>query len=186
MQGNDFKVHGIDTAPPESRADLEKLKASHGSIPNVHGVMAEAPPLLKSSLVLKEQFAKATLNKHERKIVLLVVSRELGSAYDTAAHAVLAEKHNVPVDVIEAVRIGSSLADPKLEALRRFTIDATKHDGRIAESTFKGFLAAGYTKANALEIVLAIGAVTLTSLTNRLAKTPLDTEFEPRELKKAS
>jgi alkylhydroperoxidase family enzyme len=186
MNGNDFKVYGIDTAPPESRADLEKLKANHGSIPNVHGVMAEASPLLKSYLVLKEQFAKATLGKQERKIVLLAVSRELGSAYDTAAHSALAEKHNVPVDVIEAVRVGTSLADRKLEALRQFTIDATKHNGRVAEGTFREFLAVGYTKANALEIVLAIGAVTLTSLTNRLAKTPLDTEFESHELKKAS
>lgn len=184
MNSHDFKVHGIDTAPPESRADLEKLKANHGSIPNVHGVMAEAAPLLKSYLVLKEQFAKATLGKQERKIVLLTASRELGSAYDTAAHSVLAEKHNVPADVIEAVRVGTSLADKRLEALRRFTIDAAKHDGRIAESTFRAFLAAGYTQANALEIVLAIGAVTLTSLTNRLAKTPLDIEFEPHEFKK--
>ncbi|HEX2667749.1 MAG TPA: carboxymuconolactone decarboxylase family protein [Gammaproteobacteria bacterium] len=186
MNRNEFKVYGIDTAPPESRADLEKLTTNHGGIPNVHGVMAAAPPLLKSYLFLKEQFAKATLDKQERKIVLLAVSRELDSAYDTAAHSVLADKHNVPADVIEAVRTGRSLADDKLEALRQFTVDATRHHGRIAESTLGSFLAAGYTNANALEIVLAIGAVTLTSLTNRLAKTPLDTEFQAQEWKKAS
>ena len=43
--------------------------------------------------------------------------------------------------------------------------------GQVDESDVKEFLAAGYTRANILEIVLAVGMVTLTNYTNLIAKT---------------
>src|ERR1051325_3921071 len=120
MTMNQFKTHDIASAPLEARTDLEKIKLNHGNVPNVYAVMAEAPVLLKGHIALKEQFEKATLNKQERKIVLLALSRELGSTYDTAVHSGAAEKHNVPMDAIEAIRAGAPLKDLKLEALRSF------------------------------------------------------------------
>ncbi|MDE2023029.1 MAG: hypothetical protein KGJ18_02350 [Gammaproteobacteria bacterium] len=58
--------------------------------------------------------------------------------------------------------------------------------GQVDESDVKEFLAAGYTRANILEIVLAVGMVTLTNYTNLIAKTQLDAQFEPKVWKKAS
>src|SRR5579872_5174741 len=115
---NDFKLYDVNSAPSDARIDLETIKQNHGNIPNVYAAMAEAPVLLKGHIALKEQFEKATLNKQERKIVLLSLSREMGSTYDTAVHSGAAEKQSVPVEIIEAVRAGKPLQDKKLEALR--------------------------------------------------------------------
>jgi len=183
---NDFRVYDINSAPSDARADMEKIKLNHGNIPNVYAVMAEAPVLLKGHIALKEQFEKATLNKHDRKIVLLTLSRELGSAYDTAVHSGAAEKHNVPADVIEAIRAGTEIKDKKLESLRSFTAKLVSSRGHVTENEVKDFLAAGYTRANVLEIVLAAGAVTLTSYTHLIAQPKLDVEFEAKVWKKAS
>ncbi len=183
---NDFKVYDINSAPSDSRVDLEKIKLNHGNIPNIYAVMAEAPVLLRGHIALKEQFEKATLNKQERKIVLLALSREMGSAYDTAVHSGAAEKQSVPADVIEAVRAGSPLKDKKLEALRTFATKLVSSDGHVTEAQIKDFLAVGYTRANVLEIVLAAGAVTLTGYTNLIAQPELDVEFAPKVWKKAS
>jgi len=183
---NDFKVHDITNAPSDSRVDLEKIKLNHGNIPNVYAVMAESPSLLKAHIALKELFEKATLNKQERKLVLLTISREINSPYDIAVHSGAAEKHNVPADVIEAVRAGTPIKDTKLQALRAFAASLVQKRGMVGQNEVKDFLAAGYTRANILEIVLAAGTVSLTGYTNQIAGTPLDTQFEPKVWKKAS
>jgi len=183
---NEFKVYDIKTAPSDSRTDLEKIKHDHGNIPNVYAVMAESPQLLKAHVATRELFNKTTLSKQDRKIVLLAVSRELGSAYDMAVHSGAAEKHNVPAEVIEGVRSGTALKDKKLESLRSFTTHVVKKHGEVAETEVKTFLDAGYTRANVLEIVLAVGMVTWTSFTSQIAKIKLDHEFEPKVWKKAS
>ncbi|HEX2667745.1 MAG TPA: carboxymuconolactone decarboxylase family protein [Gammaproteobacteria bacterium] len=183
---NDFRTYDINSAPSAARAELEQIKLNHGNIPNIYGVMAEAPALLKGHTALKEQFEQSTLNKQERKIVLLSLSREMGSAYDTAMHSGAAEKQSVPSDIIEAVRAGTPLKDKKLEALRSFATKLVSSRGQVSEAQIKDFLAAGYTRANILEIVLAVGAVTLTGYTNLIAQPSLDAEFAPKVWKKAS
>ena len=183
---NDFKVYDINSAPADSRADLEQIRQNHGNIPNVYAVMAEAPVLLKGHIALREQFEKATLNKQERKIVLLALSRELGSAYDTAVHSGAAEKQSVPAEVIEAIRAGAPLKDKKLECLRSFATKMVSSRGQVSEAQIKDFLAAGYTRANVLEIVLATGIATLTSYTHLIAQPALDAEFAAKVWKKAS
>jgi alkylhydroperoxidase family enzyme len=183
---NQFKMHDVNSAPSDARVDLEKIKLNHGNVPNVYAVMAEAPVLLKGHIALKEQFEKATLNKQDRKIVLLTLSREMGSAYDTAVHSGAAEKHSVPVDVIESLRAGAALKDPKMEALRSFTATLVSTRGHVTEADVLAFLAVGYTRANILEIVLAAGAITLTSYTNLIAQPVLDAQFAAKVWKKAS
>ncbi|MGA7965180.1 MAG: carboxymuconolactone decarboxylase family protein [Gammaproteobacteria bacterium] len=182
----EFKVHDVKTAPSDSRADLEKINKDNGNIPNVYAVMAESPQLLKAHMAARELFNKATLGKQDRKIVLLAVSRELGSAYDMAVHSGAAEKHNVPAEVIESVRAGTALKDKKLEALRSFTTHVVKQHGEVADGEIKAFLDAGYSHANVLEIVLAAGMVTWTSYTSQIAKIELDAQFEQKVWKKAS
>ena len=154
---NEFKIYDISNSPSDSRVDLEKIKLNHGNIPNVYGVMAESPWLLKGHVALKDLFEKTSLNKQERKIVLLTISRENESTYCTAVYSGTAEKHNVPAEVIEAVRAGKQLKDKKLEALRSFTVEVVNEHGQVDESDIKSFLDAGYTRANILEIVLEIG-----------------------------
>ena len=183
---NEFKVYDITNAPSDSRVDLEKIKLNHGNIPNAHAIMAESPSLLKGHTALKELFSKTSLNKQERTIVLLTASRENASSYDTAVYSGTAEKHNVPAEVIEAVRAGAPLKDRKLGALRSFTAEVVNKRGQVDESEVKSFLDAGYTRANILEIVLAVGMATLSNYTNLIAKTPLDAQFEPKVWKKAS
>lgn len=183
---NEFKVYDITNAPSESRVDLEKIKLNHGNVPNVYAVMAESPSLLKGHIALKDLFNKVTLSEQDRKLVLLTISREINSPYDIAVHSGAAEKHNVPVEVVEAVRAGTPLKDKKLQSLRSFTAQMVQKRGVVAEADVKDFLAAGYTRANILEIVLAAGMVSLTAYTNQIAATPLDTQFEPKVWKKAS
>ena len=45
--------------------------------------------------------------------------------------------------------------------------------GAVDDVTLRDFLAAGYTRANALEVVLGIGTYTMSTLANRLTGAPM-------------
>ncbi len=181
----EFKIYDINTAPTESRTELEKIKLQQGDIHNIYAVMAESPLLLKGHAALRELFEKTGLSKEERKIVLLTASRENGSAYSVALQSDAAERDEVPSEVIDAIRANKPLKDKKLEKLRSFTAKVVNSRGHLAERDINDFLDASYTRANILEIVLAVGMVTLTNYTNLIARTPLDKQLETKLWNKA-
>jgi hypothetical protein len=49
--------------------------------------------------------------------------------------------------------------------------------GEVGDQSLAGFLGHGFTRRNALEIVLGVGAYTLSTLANRLTGAPVDEEL---------
>ncbi|PCJ58215.1 MAG: carboxymuconolactone decarboxylase [Rhodospirillaceae bacterium] len=172
-----YPVHSLDTAPAAAKEDLAEAKAAYGFLPNLLGVMAEAPALLKAYRTVAGLFEGTSLSSTEQQIVLLAVSHENKCNYCVAAHSVIAKMQKVPVDVVHAVRDGQPVADKKLEALRRFTGSVVASRGWPSDADTKAFLDAGYSKAQILEVVLGIGMKTLSNYTNHIADTPLDEAF---------
>lgn len=172
-----FPVHTVATASPEARETLTGAEKAFGFVPNLLGTMAEAPALLKGYLALSRLFDESSLSPTERQLVLLTVSYENACAYCMAAHTVIAGMQKVHPTVVEAVRAGQPIADPRLEALRRFTQDVVVSRGWPGEDALKAFTAAGYGPQQVLEVVLGVGIKTMSNYTNHLAGTPLDVAF---------
>ena len=95
-----------------------------------------------------------------------------------AAHTLLAKGENVPEDVIETARAVGSYADPKLEALRVFTLKLVENRGWAAPQDLDAFLDAGFTKQNVLEVVVVIAHKVLSNYTNHIVATPVDDAFK--------
>jgi AhpD family alkylhydroperoxidase len=72
--------------------------------------------------------------------------------------------------LIAALRSGETPADPRLAALQGFTLRVLATAGEVPEDEITDFLAAGYTRRNALEVVLGIGTYTMSTLGNRLVR----------------
>ena len=92
---------------------------------------------------------------------------------------------------LEALRDGSPLADPKLEALRAFASAVVQELGWVSEEEVDGFLAAGFEREQVLDVVVGVAYKTLSNYTNHLAGTPLDSAFaafawEPPEKERAT
>ena len=83
----------------------------------------------------------------------------------------------MPDDIINAIRNDQPIVDSKLQALRVFAMTVVEKRGWVAELDVITFLAAGYTKAQILEVVLGITFKTLSNYTNHMADTPLDDAF---------
>lgn len=173
-----FPIHDAETAPGAAGATLSAAQKGYGFIPNLLGVMANAPALLAAYATLSTLFGETSLSPVERLTVLLTTSFENDCAYCMAAHSANGSMHKAPDDVIAALRAGTPIADPKLEALRRFTRAVVANRGWLSKRDVQDFRDAGYGEQQVLEVVLGVGLKTLSNYTNHIAQTPLDAAFE--------
>lgn len=175
-----FTYHTPDTAPSRSAPLIEKSIAAYGFFPKLHQILAEAPATYKAYLETFRIFAEeTTLTPLEQHVVMQTVNYENRCHYCTAGHSLLMTMAKMPGDVIQSLREGTPIADPKLEALRRFTRRLIESRGHIGDASLQAFLDAGYTKRQALEVLTGIATKVLSNFTNALAHTELDDPVKP-------
>jgi AhpD family alkylhydroperoxidase len=170
----DFPLHTIDTAPEGSRATLRAAKAAWGFVPNLHAKLAEAPIAVQAYDRMFALVAEGTLTPAEQQVVYLTANVLHECEYCTAGHTVLAGRAGLDAASIAALREGGALPDARLQALHGFTRAVILGRGRVAPQEVEAFLAAGFTRAQVLEILVAIAAKTISNYANRLAGTPLE------------
>lgn len=176
---SNFRTHTMETSPAGAKPALEGAQKAYGFVPNLLGTMATAPALLNGYLALSGIFDKTNLSETERQIILMTNNRLNGCAYCMAAHTTISQMAKVPNDVIEALRNGTPIADPKLEALRRFASVVNETRGWPTEADVEAFLAAGYTEQTVLEVIVGTSLKVMSNYTNHIAATKLDAAFTP-------
>lgn len=181
-----FKIHTTETAPKGSKELLEESEKQLGFIPNLYGIMAEAPAALKSYNELNTYFESTSFTNTEKQLILLTVSYVNGCNYCMAVHTTVSQMLGLDQSVVEAVRKGEPITEPKLEALRKFVQTVVEKRGWLEESEVDSFLSAGYSHAKLLEAVVGIAQKTLSNYINHIVKTPLDSAFEPNKWEKES
>lgn len=177
----DFTVHTHETAPENSKSVLQNVEKAYGFLPNLIAIFAESPAAAEAYPALSGFFDKSGFTPTERQIVLMTNNRLNNCTYCMAAHTTISKMQSVPDDVLQALRDGTALADPKLEALRVFSIKMNENRGFVEKADLDAFLAAGYTKANVLEVVLGMALKVMSNYTNHVANTPLDDAFKAAE-----
>ncbi len=174
----EFTIHTIDTAPDESKPLLEQSQKSFGSIPNLHGVMAESPEHLQAYQTLHGLFQRTSLSKVEQNVVWLTINVEHECHYCVPAHTAIAHMQGVDQATIDALRAGAPLADDRLEALRTFTLKVVRNRGRLDDADVDAFLAAGFSRRNILDVVLGLAQKVMSNYVNHFADTPVDAPFQ--------
>ena len=178
--------------PEGAQETLAEARKRYGFVPNLMAAMAEVPPLLKTYLVVGDEFAKTSLTPVEQQVVILTVSRRHECHYCMAGHSMAAKMAGLPEPELEALRSGQTLRDPRLEALQVFTDAMVENRGWVSEKEIGDFIEAGFTRAQVLEVILGVAFKTLSNYTNHVVATQLDKAFEsfawesPRSAKAAS
>ncbi|MEU9995842.1 carboxymuconolactone decarboxylase family protein [Streptomyces sp. NPDC050848] len=153
-----FVDHTVETAPAGSRRSMERVAGAWGHLPQAVARMAESPHALDGFLKLSAMFEDTTLDPHSRETVILTVA--------------VRNQCHICIQLHEAklAKLGP-VADPeRLEAIRQFTHQILAASGAVSDEDLETFLGFGYTRQNALEVVLGIGAYTLSTLANRLTR----------------
>ena len=153
-----FTRHTIESAPPASRRAMAAVTGKQGYLPVAVALLAESPETLEGFLRISGTFDACTLDPVAREVVIMTVAARNGCHLCTVMHT-------------------APLADPRLEAVRAFTLRVIDTAGEAGDESLAGFLGHGFTRRNALEVVLGVGAYTLSTLANRLTGAPVDEEL---------
>ncbi|HEX3779420.1 MAG TPA: carboxymuconolactone decarboxylase family protein [Pseudonocardiaceae bacterium] len=150
-----------------------------GYLPAPIGRLAASPQLLEGFLKVSGLFETTTLDQLAREVLIMTIAARNGCQVCVAVHTAKLTSLGADADLIAALRDQRPLPVPDLEALRVFVFAVLATAGEVGDEVLAEFLAHGYTARNALEVVLGIGAYTLSTFANRLTDAPLDEQLKP-------
>lgn len=175
-----FPIHNAETAPDAAVEMIKAVKLANGFVPNLVGVLANAPTALETYRTVGAINQRTSLTPVEREVVQITTARANGCDFCVAGHTAISVKQvKMPDDILQAVRQGLPIADLKLNALAQFTLAVVQHKGRVNESQLNEFFNAGYTAQHALDVILGVSLATLSNYVNNLAQTPINPELQP-------
>jgi alkylhydroperoxidase family enzyme len=173
-----FPVHTIESAPERSKPALKELQSAFGMIPNIEGAMATSPVLIDCLVGLFGNVHGGSFTEAQVQTVLLTDAVTNASTWAVAFHTALALKEGIdPVDV-QAIREGRLPKDSKLAALSALAKTMIEKRGRLNDQDVDQFIAAGFGKDHALEVIAVVAASTITNYTGSITKPPLEPPFQ--------
>jgi uncharacterized peroxidase-related enzyme len=174
-----FAALTVESAADAARPLLKASASNFGFLPSPVAKAAHSPALLKHLLAGFGAFERTSLTALEREVVAFAVAFEVECSYCIAMHsAILSGVPETPSDLVESLRAGSALVDPRLEALRQFVRDTVRTRGRVSEARWQALDVAGFTQEQALDVLLGVGVYLLSTFTNVMTRADLDAPFE--------
>lgn len=167
-----FKVPGRADVSAHNQAIFDSLQKNVGFVPNLYAYFAKSETALPDYLALQNR--KTTLSTKEREIINLVTSQINGCRYCQSAHTVLGKLAGFTDDQVMEIRHGRASFDAKLDALARFVASIVEKRGKAGEDLKEAFFAAGYTEANMIDVVIAVGDKTISNYIHNLTELEID------------
>jgi AhpD family alkylhydroperoxidase len=168
-----FVDHTIETAPEAART-LATTEKHLGYLPAAVARLAEAPLLLDGFLKLSAMFETTSLDPLARETLIMTVATRNECHLCVAMHTATLRRLDADPALVAALRDGKPLPDERLQAVRDFTHTVMDTAGAVPDETLREFLDAGFTRRQALEVVLGIGTYTMSTFANRLTRAPID------------
>lgn len=174
-----FVDHTVETAPAAARRTIAATEKRLGYLPAAVARLAEAPALLDGFLKLSAMFEATSLDQLARETVIMTMATRNRCHLCVAMHTAKLRQLDADPALVTALRDEKPLPDERLAALRDFTIAVLDTAGGVSDEELTTFTSAGFTARQALEVVLGIGAYTMSTLGNRLTRAPVDEPLAP-------
>ena len=151
---------------------FDNLQKGLGFVPNLYATFALNDTALGDYLTLQNR--KSTLRAKEREVINLVVSQVNECLYCLSAHTALGKMNGFTDEQILEIRSGEVSFDAKLDALAKFVKDATIKRGKPSAEAVENLFAAGYNKANLVDILIVIGDKIISNFLHGVTQIPID------------
>ena len=169
----------IANAPAGSKPTLEGVQKAFGFIPNLMGVFANSPEMLKGYMALDAEWSKTSFTPQERTFALLAASLENECGYCIAAHSTVARAFlKVPAETVAAIRAGESTGNKKTDAMIALVRELVSKRGHASPEAIDTFLAIGYAKNQVMELLMAVAMKTMSNYLDHMNPVALDAAFE--------
>lgn len=156
----------------KNQAIFDILQKGLGFVPNLYAYYAKHETALGDYLALQNR--KSTLKAKEREVINLVTSQINGCRYCQSAHTALGKMNGFTDEQVIELRNRTASFDSKLDALAKFTASVVENRGKATEESKEGLFAAGYTEANLIDVVIAVGDKTISNYIHNIADFPID------------
>lgn len=167
-----FNVPGRGDVSANNQEIFDNLKKGLGMVPNLYAVMAHSDTALGNYLAF--QNAKTTFSNKEKQAVNLVVSQVNECLYCQSAHTLLGKMNGLSEDQTIEIRKGNASFDNKLNALVSLAKEITAKRGFISEAALDGFINAGYSKGQVVELVMLVAEKTAMNYLHAITKVDID------------
>lgn len=174
---NIINVPTRDEVSAANQALFDGLTKKLGSVPNLYATFAHSEHALGSYLAF--QNAKSSITGKAREVVNLAVSQVNGCAYCLAAHTVVGKMHGFSDEQILQIRGGTAPFDARLDALTRLAKSLVVQRGHVDPELVDAFFTAGWTKANLIDTIVAVGDKTVSNYLHSTTRVPVDFPAAP-------
>jgi len=175
-----LSLRTVDDAPDDAKPGLAAAQKNNGFLPNLVRLLGNAPVVLEAYQTLTAINARAELGAAEREAIQITAAVTHGCGFCVAGHTAIAYKRiGLNEDVVNSLRNGDRVPDPRLDAVAVFTRAVIRGRGNVLDDELKTFLAAGFSEAHALEVVLGVSLATLCNFSNNLGRPALNPELAP-------
>jgi AhpD family alkylhydroperoxidase len=174
-----YPIHTLSSAQETSQPVLAQLQQTFGLIPNIAGAMANSPELLKAFLGLFQQVHSGTFTEAEIQTLLLTNAVTNACNWAVAFHTMLALKEGLTPADVDAIRARNLPSDARLKALSHLARRLIETRGHVPAQDLEGFIKAGFTQAQSLEILAVIAASTITNYAGTITQPPLEDFLQP-------
>ena len=172
-----FQIHDELTAPEGSQPVLKGALAGAGQLPNVLGVLAGSPAVLRAYARFRGELRKGELPLATRERISLAVAEHHGSAPGVALHTRTARAAWFRVDEVALAREWDS-NDPAdavlLHYLKALVVEGSCPPVHLHEEARE----AGWTDAQLIEAIAYVALESLTAMVNVAGEVPVDGSVE--------
>ncbi len=113
-----FQIHTIETAPESAQEALKAVQQANGFIPNLIGVLANAPTALETYRTVGGINGRNSLTPLEREVVQITAAVVNGCGFCVAGHTKISLKAlNAPKEIVDQIRATARISNPKLDIL---------------------------------------------------------------------
>lgn len=172
-----FPIPGSDDVTGANDNLFAHMERVIGFVPNIYAVFAHSSRALPALMCLEGM--PSVLSEREKEAVNLVISQVNGCRYSLSAHTQLGIQQGfTELDIME-IRSGFSILSSRIDALVKLAKSIAVNRGRPGPGLIAAFFWEGYSKAALMEMIVLIGARTITNYAYAITQVPIDFPLAP-------
>jgi alkylhydroperoxidase family enzyme len=179
-----FQIHDDLTAPEASVAILRGALSTAGQLPNLLGVLAGSPAVLRAYARFRSELRHGALSLQTLERIALAVAEHYGSAPGLALHGRTARQSGLGVDEIALAKEFDS-RDEREATLMRYIKALVSEQARPPMHLHEEAREAGWTDEQILEAIAYVALETFTAMINVAGEVPVDGSNEDARLQAA-
>lgn len=167
------QLQTIETAAPESKAQLEQVQRAFSSVPNMFKAVANSNAALKSMWGSFGALGAGTLGPKLGEQLAVAIANRNACEYCLAAHTALGQNAGASSDDMAQAQVGRS-NDPKTGAALAFALKVVDQRGKVSAEDITALRGAGFDDSAIVEIVAHVALNTFTNYINVALDVPVD------------